>query len=550
MFGGENYADEPTALLMRSHMPGQNGFAQQYPMECKAARNMDFRPSGLIKRLGSTLLKNLASVMVASESLIDGCEFVTSGGTRTMLMCGVKSIYYSQDGGGVWAQINTSVPAAYTHAADVGKCSFAFLDGRVFIGLDGANRIQIYRTGTAMDPSYTVGNLYTEAYGGATQTIGPTGAAIGTGYYIVFSFQNRLCMGNGDSVIEYSDIDEAWDRTGGGLWQTKGKIIACKTFTRRTGNELSEVLYFNTEQGGQFTTGFDVNDAVLNVAGTTPTLNHRCIVASNEWLMYPTINRGIEGINLQSVIDLGRRFKARDGETGPLDTMSISNSQADAFGFWNEEKKQAQWWVDDGTNSTTSHVLVLDFYLGEPIPGEPKESFERRVRPLTWSIKNPGSNPWFTGVFQARGQVVGILAVGTVWVLESGLDDLATLPIEDYWQSGDFAPIVGRSMAWRDFRPRFAESGNWNVLGQFFANQDSAAAYDPVSFLQLNTGTSIYDTAVYDVDSYANNTVVRGLHWVDVYSESLSIKLYNQTAAQDWQLQGFALGWRLGAEEI
>ena len=546
-FGGENYADEPTALIQRSHVLTQTGFVQQAPMECKSARNMDFRPSAIIKRLGSTLLNNLVSVMVASDSLIDGYEFVTTGGTRTILILSVKTIYYSQDGGATFAQIGASGGGAYAHAANVSKGSFCALDGRCFIGVDGANKIQIFRTGTALDPSYTVGNNYPDTYGGGTSIVGPAGATIGTGYYIVFGFQNRLCMGTGDSVIEYSDIDEPWDRTGGGFWQTKGKIIACKTFTRRTGNELSEVLYFNTEQGGQFVTGFDVNDAVINVAGTTPTLNHRCIVASNEWLMYPTLNKGVEGVNLNSVIDLGRRFKTRDGTTGPLDTISLSNSQADAFGFWNEDKKQPQWWFDDGTNSTTSHALVLDLYLGEPIPGEPKELFEKRVRCLTWSIKSP---PWFVGVFQARGQVIGVMADGNLYVLESGIDDLASQAVEEYWQSGDIQPALGRSMTWRDFRPRFSQNGNWNVNGSFFVNQDIASPYDPIAFLQLNTGTAIYDTATYDVDSYATSVVVRGLHWVDLYGESLSIKLYNQATQQDWGLQGFSQGWVLGAEEV
>src|SRR5690242_21049402 len=91
-FGGVNYADDPASMLLRSHDPVQWGFAQKAPMEFKHLRNIDFRPSGIIKRNGSTLLATIS--MVANDVLVDGIEFVTNAGVRTQLIVSKKTIYY------------------------------------------------------------------------------------------------------------------------------------------------------------------------------------------------------------------------------------------------------------------------------------------------------------------------------------------------------------------------------------------------------------------------------------------------------------------------
>ena len=117
-------------------------------------------------------------------------------------------------------------------------------------------------------------------------------------------------------------------------------------------------------------------------------------MATNELLMYLTEKSTIEATNINRTIDVGRRLIANDGVTGPMDTFDSTNSNHAnrTFGVRLKGGEQATWFYPDQTRTTTSHAIINDLQLGEPVTGETEDAFERRWRHLLWSIKDPAAN--------------------------------------------------------------------------------------------------------------------------------------------------------------
>jgi hypothetical protein len=539
LFGGGNWNDEGDALMRRSHQQVEGGFRQVNPVEASDLRNIDFIERAMGKRKGSAASDDLTSVLVASETLIG--EAIEFNGNQ--IQVGVKSIYTNQSGS--WAQINDSASAAYTHAADVSKCTLLALDGHLFIGLDGANKIQVWRSGADLDPAMDNGNLYTESKGGGTQTITGTW---GTGYYILLGFHGRLCFGNGDSILEYTDVAEPWDLAGGSFWQAKSNIVAAKTFVPRGGNEIQEFGFMFTTDGAQILSGFDLTDSVKSVEGAGVPINHRCVVATRDWLMYPTRTQGIEAINLFRIIDVGRRFLNGDGVTGPLDLLEPTNANMDTlpFGYYDARRKQAIWYAPDGSRSTNSMALGLDFQLGEPGVNELEQNAELHVRPLFHIIKEPANNAWFVGAYQILGGIRGTMANGKTYTINSGLNDLGTLPIEEYWDTPEItAGMPDWGKTWLRNAIRTEKKGSWPLYVEGAINRSST--FLPLwNFDQVEPDDAVYGTAVYGTAVYASGGNVRVADWINLYSESLRLRLSNQATSQDWVVNHIGIEYQFG----
>lgn len=392
-------------------------------------------------------------------------------------------------------------------------------------------------------------NQYTESKGGASQVY--TGAWT-SGHYIGFPLHQRFCMCQGDSVIEFTDTGQPWDLLGGNNFQADGNIVGAIPFVPTGGSELNAVGFLSTTAGPQFISGFDLTDTIKPMQGGRTALNHQVIEAIDNWIVYMTSEGGLEAVNFNQAIDLGRRFKTLDGVTGPMDTFTPTNSKHPTlpFSVANKSKKQVAWFYPDASQTTNSHAVVLDFYLGEPVSGEPIESFERRVRCLYWSIKEPGSNPWFISAYQKRGSMVGVLATGITYTMENGKNDLDTLPILEIYKLPNFdggAPDNQKN--WRKASASFKPKGNWNVKLRHYLDRASEPTGTETEWLQATQGAASYDSAVYDTDSYVTSGLVRRSRWTEAYSNEISYDLRNQNTSEDWVLTNFNQQYQIGAPQ-
>ncbi len=440
-FGGMNSSDQADMLVSRAYQATQNGYVQKIPVESPDLKNMDFDQKGIRPRFGSVEDSNLSSVMVSGESLIRGVEWNNpSTGTRIEIVVGKKSIYTNQSGS--WVQLNDSASAAYTHDADVTKVGFASTDGHLFIGLDGANQIQVYKSGADLDDEMKENETYEEVFTATTHTITGTWP---TGCYLITVVNSRLIWSDGNTLLEYSPLAHTasqgiWDRTNGGFYQANGNIRMMTSFVPHHTDSVTEVLYVGTDIGIEATTGFATTDKLVRIEGSRSPLNHQAYAKTLNWLCYLTDDFNLMGINGSRIVDLGRRLKKPD-RSGLLDSMALDESETSAYGFYNAQKQQAQFWFSTvdvlGADATTTvkmndTCVVLDMKLGEPVLNEPQTSFEQRVRCLYWVLKDAPDNDWFTGTYLSRNNVIGVLSTGELCKQETGNNDL----VLDYDVSG------------------------------------------------------------------------------------------------------------------
>lgn len=545
-FGGGNWADERLSLIARSHVLRDGSWKQVAPVEAGDLRNVDFDQRSLIKRLGSAEIDDSSSVHAASESILGG--FAVGG---NQFLVGKKSLYRKASGGS-WARMQASGGGDFSHDSDVTKWTVAFGDGYAFVGTDGTNNeIQVVDPSSVnLKPEMKNANSYTEQKGGGSQTITGTWP---TAAYIVVWFQNRLCMSTGDSVLEFTDVNEPWDLTGGGFWQFKADLVAAKTFIPRGQNELLERLFGFTAAGLQILSGFDASDSPFNMEGGGIPVSARCVAASQDWLIYPTEQQTVEAVNLLRFIDLGRRGRHGDGSTGPLDNFDPSNSNHAALTFAFFDRKQKQWsvWFPDGASrSTVSMAFAVDMQGGEPGLDEGQNTFENHTRPLWWTIKEPAANAWFVDLYQNGDTVVGVLASGKTYTYGSGDNDLDTLAVESYWDEPDFdGGDPSRIKNFRRFAPLFDEVGDHNVEVQPYLDLSPNPTGSPVNFSQVNAGTTLWGQSTWGGGQWGGAGVVQNTSWLELYARTLRLRISNSNTDEPWRLAAATLSFQQGTQQ-
>jgi len=288
-FGGGNWKDQRSILMRRSHTQTNIGFQNVAYTESPDLQNVDIIDRSIGKRRGSTARDSLASILESGETLIKGIFWRNS----IQVIVGTKSIYTDQSG--TWAQVKTSGGAAYTHSG-VTRVSFVPLDGHLFICMD-AGKIQVYRAGANLDAPLDNGNTYTEIYSGTNTVTG----SWGTGYYIATSFYGRLVFSTGNSILEYTDVNQPWDLTGGGNFPSSGKVFALRPHVPQFGDSLSSILYIGTGVGWEFTSNLA---SASTIEGSPPTMSNKTVLTSKNWIMYLSADGGLHGINGNRVINL------------------------------------------------------------------------------------------------------------------------------------------------------------------------------------------------------------------------------------------------------
>jgi len=553
VFGGINVADQAVSLMQRSHLVDQGRFRQVYPMETPRAINMDIYRDGIGKRKGSVLLTDVSTIssFVSGDVLVGGVEWTTpTTNKRVKVLVGKKTIYIDQSGS--FVQVNDSASAAYTHAADVTEVSFLQGDNHLLILVNGANQVQVYRTGADLDPELKLSNTWNESIGGGTQTMTGTWR---TNTQIGVILHGRLAMANGtDGIIEYtpapSSTSGIWDLTNGGFSTTglyhDATVIGLATSTPEFSNSLTPFLYIFTTKGVQVRAGFASGDLPFKIEGSGVPINKNCIVHTRNWLMFLTKEGNIEAINGRRVLNLGRRLRSLEAD-GPLDNFSASNSEpasdstGGAFGYYDRDQEKAVWYMATSDQTTNAISITLDFKLGEPGLDEPLESVERHVRAFYGEIVSPGTNSWFVAAYERLGGSDYIASNGKIYTSDSGFADLDSLAIKSEY---DTPEIIGRietvDKNWLLGLFKFIPKGDWNVAIQPFLDRatDGETSFN---ILQRKDGDAIWDTSLWDTGTWGDQGIVPGGKDIDLYAESIRFRLSNSVVDQDFIFSNFDL---------
>ena len=552
-FGGANYDDLPSVLVSRAYALSDNGqqrgFVQRAPVEATRLRNMDLDQQGMRKRRGSALLNDFSASLASNDFIIGMHEFVAaSSGTRIRVAVGAKAIYTDQSGS--WAQINASTGSAYAHNADVTKCSFAEVDGHLFIGLDGNNYIQAYREGADLDAQMASGNTYEHAQGGGTSTITGTWK---TGCYMLAEINSRLAFSAGNAVVDFTPMARTsssgiYDFGGGtaGFYQATGRVSSLWSFTPLYSDSLNQTLYIGSGGGMEAVTGFTATDAPHRIEGGKAPMNHRSAATARNWLIYLTQDGSLVGLNGSRVIDLGRRLK-NTALSGPLDTIYRTESEVSAFGYYDDARRQAHFHFTSANGNFNDVAVVCDFKLEEPALDESQPSYERHVRMLHHAISTPGTNDWLAHAITSQATAVGVLKTGVTYTLDSGDNDLGSIAIDALWWGPDFDGGAAYSdKQWLDQGIRFKITGAWPVAVDLYLDGSDAStkswSYTNADAQQvLGTMTLPF--------SLATTGNLKGSTDIDRTGESLSWSLGNSTASQTFIVVSMNLRYAIGTEE-
>lgn len=556
MWGGVNYREQSDALVGRSmsfdngvwsHRFGANGLI---PLESPFARNFDFERQNIRKRKGHILFVNLTNspnIFLSGDSLIDGIEYV-SGATnqRVFVVVSKKTIYLFRLG--AWTIIGASGGGNYTHAdPNITDCSFAVVDNHLFIGLDGSNKIQTYRSGTALDQEMNNGNTYNDSFGGGTHAINGTWSS---GYKIVVAFQNRLLFSKGDTIMEYTNTSAIYDRLNGGFDLARGQILASTVHTPDYTNSLATVLFMFTSVGVEFKTSFDPSATIEVLQGAWPILGPGCLTRCKNWMVYMTVYKTILAINGNSVIDVGRRLNSRGllaadptAVLGPLDTLNVQAPTA-VYSYFNEFKAQSTFLIPTGSSAVSDTAAIIDFSLGEPSVGEPQISYETYIRCVHWD------NIQHVAAFNTRDfGVLYIQSNGNIWQSEQGNADYGSQAINGWWRTPDFhVNLLANDKNWLLHFNREIQTGNWNMRIDFYLNRSQAIGRT-LFVVQANTPSSIYDVSQYDASQYSDVQMVKGSDDTDLYGETLALQFSNSNVNETFDLINIEQRYNVATEE-
>lgn len=533
VWGSMNVRDQADQLIQRSHAQTQGGWTQRAPMESPDNLNTEFTNKGPRKRRGSATDSSLASLMSAGESLLHGFSWHNpTNGNQVQIVVSDRTIYVDQSGS--FAQANASSSTAYVHAATtVTMCNVVAIDGHAIIGFNGANQMQVYKNSADLDPALTNGNLWESAYGATSETITGTW---NDATYLLTAIHGRLAFGDGTNLVEYTPgandpSSGIWNLAGSqsGAQFADGPLRMLATMNPGEGDAKDTILYMGSLQGMSMLSGFQEYDRIEENIDLEAPLNHRSFFTTKNWLVWITREKNIKAAHAGYVIDLGRRMKTTAGD-GPLDELDVTNSLTSAFAFYDPQNQQGGFAFSTASGRLNDTIILLDFKLGEPVPGEPAESYERKVRLAKWQIFNPDTNDWFIHIYRRDQALIGITQAGILYALNSDSvdNDLASIPIEWHLAWPDFTggdEFMPNQMQWFRFDQAYESVGDWDVTTRFFLNRDGSSADD---FLvnQVNTGAFIIGQSQIG-DSLGSSGMVRHYRRMLLRSETVRPRIEN-----------------------
>lgn len=563
-FGGLNVNDPAEKLLRRSHRFAENfGWQQIAPVECIQCRNMDWTKDGIKKRAGSTLFSSFSSLLSSGEVFVNSIFYTAAIGAKIIVVVTSNSIYTNESGS--FAQINDSSSSPYTHNETVSKSTLAVSDGHLFIGLDGNNKIQVYRNGANLDEELESGNTYIDSFGSGTHSID---GAWGTSYYLVKSFQGRLIYSDGNTVVNYSTIpiatDGIWKRSTHGFYQASGRIIAIKTYTPDYQDSIQETLYIYTDQGPQITN--DLETQIQTIEGGPVPLNYKSITPTKSWLMMLTEDRRIVAMNRNITIDIGRRFNKYDG-TSEIENFNIAGAENKAFSYYNPVREQIYFFVPTDSEGENKEAFTIDMVLGEPQIGEAQESYEQRLRLSLWTVNASATNDFYAGMIKNQNDVLGITPDGNVYAFLVGRNDFNSLPIAAYYEMLEFRaglPATRKLFKILKLRGKFISNYSVDVTynfdnavtGEIFTrygeDKYGEFKYGKVSTVAYSSPevSAQYGTFLYGSQSYTKDFIAKGKDKIDLKGETFTLRLENSRLNETFSFRSINIEYKVLNSDI
>jgi hypothetical protein len=392
---------------------------------------------------------------------------------------GVNALVLYSDDGITWVEIdgggkNFNLFAVNSSQTDI------FAAGES----DGADAYAILSNSSVN--TVEVENQYVEAFD--TETKHDITGAWDKAAYLLTELHARLLFSTANTLVNFTQVAST---SGGGIWngsangflQVNGNIKSLESFAPELSDSLKDALYIGTQKGYEITTGFGTTDVLIRIEGAKSPINHRSVVKASNWLIYLTDDKNVMAINGSNVINLGRRLKNQK-QTGVLDTISTDETVTRGFGYYNPDKKQAFFHFQTQDTYDNDTAVMLDFQLGEPVRGEPQGGFERRVRCSAWEV-DPG-NDWISGAYIVSNSTKGFKEDGTIYTLESGKDDFASLAVNGHWEFPEFAGGV------------YSRLKQWFRLNGIFDTEPDPGTIDIDVFLD-QSDTSIFTGKVFNL---------------------------------------------------
>ncbi len=177
---------------------------------------------------------------------------------------------------------------------------------------------------------------------------------------------------------------------------------------------------------------------------------------------------------------------------------------------------------------------MLDFKNGEPVAGEMKESFERRVRCLVNTITTPGTNDSFIHVYQTSTGPVGVLKNRAIYTLESGDSDLDTLAIKAFMDTPVITggnQVVHRKKQWDEYSIRGVPNAADTMSIDLKTDWNTSVASTESRLMTADTG---------NIFKITRNSKQR--------SEAVQFRFRNATVDETFVVSSFVLKYSIGAE--
>jgi hypothetical protein len=376
-----------------------------------------------------------------------------------------------------------------------------------------------------------------ESYSATAQRI--TGAW-GVGYKQLVRLHDRILYSRGDNLIEYTPSyyttnSGVWDASAGGFFIAPSPIVAMTQFVPDGGGDMNAHIYMFTENGVTSRPGMSDFDEVVENNGTGAALNKDCVTQIENWLVYLTRTKQLRAVNGRMDIDLGRRLKNKDGTSGPLDAMDVATSKITAFLFYDAKKKKLYAHFSSATGLVNDRQVVLDFDLGEPIVGEPLESYETRVRCLDWRIDSPTANEGFICMTNIGDDAIGVRKNGTLWKINDGDTDFTAGTIQWSWYTPQLT--LGdptRNKTWMNTRVATMNQGSHSAVLSKRINRQTTDT-DLLTFEQSAVDGIVMRSAQLDEDKFAMQIGIRNENAVASEPTILTgVSVEYTVDAQEW----------------
>jgi hypothetical protein len=364
---------------------------------------------------------------------------------------------------------------------------------------------------------------------------------IGVGQDVLLGLHSRLIYGNkGEAVLEYTPpynttFSGVWDVSAGGFFIAPAAVQALARFVPEGGGDMNEHIYMFTDNGVASRPGMSDFDEVIVNNGASIVLNNNCVTQIENWLVYLTRDKQLRGVNGRMDIDLGRRLKNKDGTSGPLDAMDVATSATTAFLFYDAKKKKLYAHFSSATGLLNDRQVVLDFDLGEPIVGEPLESYETRVRCLDWRVDSPTANEGFIYMTNIGDDAIGVRQNGTLWKINDGDTDFTAGTIQWSWYTPQLT--LGdptRNKTWMNTRVATMNQGSHSAVLSKRTNRQSTTT-DLLTFEQSAVDGIVMRSAQLDEDKFAMQIGIRNENAVASEPTILTgVSVEYSVDAQEW----------------